>query len=287
MLSQNFISELEKELNHPIIDWTSVSGGDISEAYKLTTDKRSYFLKVNSSPRALNMFITEKLALDEIHSTHAIETPKVFSCEKIENSAYILMEYIETRGANKQDLEKLGSQLAKLHSCSSDHFGWASDNYIGSLNQSNKKHLHWTNFYVFERLLPQIKKAINNGMLDKNKIPTETKLVDSCSEFFGNVTPALLHGDLWSGNYVISTNGTPYLIDPATYYGDALVDIAMSKLFGGFGQTFYQAYHHVFTKSSIYNVKIEVYQLYYLLVHLNLFGSSYHNSVVSILNRYF
>ena len=99
--------------------------------------------------------------------------------------------------------------------------------------------------------------------------------------------PALLHGDLWSGNYLISESGTPYLIDPAVYYGDGLVDIAMSKLFGGFGHDFYSAYHEVISKPEAYEERIDLYQLYYLLVHLNLFGASYRSGVLRILSRYF
>jgi fructosamine-3-kinase len=96
-----------------------------------------------------------------------------------------------------------------------------------------------------------------------------------------------LHGDLWAGNYLISTDGTPYLIDPAAYYGHSLVDIAMSKLFGSFGQSFYDAYHEINPKSENYSQQIELYQLYYLLVHLNLFGSGYYSSVSSVLRKYF
>lgn len=124
-------------------------------------------------------------------------------------------------------------------------------------------------------------------MLSKREIPTEELMWSRLNELFPTVKPALLHGDLWSGNYLISTSGEPYLIDPATYYGHYEVDLAMSKLFGGFGSSFYEAHQAALLPEQQFEERTDIYQLYYLLVHLNLFGSSYYNSVCQILNRYF
>lgn len=124
-------------------------------------------------------------------------------------------------------------------------------------------------------------------MLSGKEIPTIEKFTALLSEISVNVKPSLLHGDLWGGNFLISTDGTPYLIDPATYYGHSMVDIAMTRLFGGFGTEFYDIYHEITGKPDRYEEQIELYQLYYLLVHLNLFGSGYYSSVSSILKRYF
>lgn len=147
-------------------------------------------------------------------------------------------------------------------------------------------HKTWSKFYWTERILPQLQLALDNRLLAKNEIPREEKAVKLFDAVFGTVQPSLLHGDLWSGNYLIASGGTPYLIDPATYYGHSMVDIAMSRLFGGFGQSFYDAYHEIMPKTEKYDEQIELYQLYYLLVHLNLFGRGYYEKVSAILRHF-
>ena len=181
-----------------------------------------------------------------------------------------------------------GTQLAKLHLNHKAKFGFTSDNFIGSLPQSNKQYSDWANFYWHERIAPQLKLAKQNNLLHASKIISEQTAIAVFEELLGkDVKPTLLHGDLWAGNYLIATDGTPYLIDPATYWGHSMVDIAMSKLFGGFGNEFYTAYHEIIPKTDNYNAQIDLYQLYFLLVHLNLFGRSYYGSVSSILKHYF
>ncbi|MFL1011187.1 fructosamine kinase family protein [Flavisericum labens] len=177
--------------------------------------------------------------------------------------------------------------MAKLHQCHSRNFGLDHNNFIGNLLQSNTEHKTWGNFYIYERLLPQLKLTKSKNLLHSNEIPPTETMVKSLSSLFRNIKPSLLHGDLWSGNYLISSDGTPYLIDPAVYYGHSEVDIAMTKLFGGFGEDFYDAYVESIPFTSDTTARIEIYQLYYLLVHLNLFGRSYYDSVKSILIKYF
>ena len=147
--------------------------------------------------------------------------------------------------------------------------------------------IHGQDFYIDERLLPQFDLAQSKGLLRSNEIPDKEIMKGNLNDLIKVVKPSLLHGDLWGGNFLIGKDGTPYLIDPAVYYGHHEVDIAMSKLFGGFGSAFYSAYYEVFPESSRINDRIEIYQLYYLLVHLNIFGSSYYGSVKQILNKYF
>ena len=201
--------------------------------------------------------------------------------------SFLILEWIESKRPDNKDFEELGKQLAALHQYSCKSFGLNHDNFIGSLNQTNKQHLNWTGFYIEERLLPQLHLAKAKGLLNPKEIPTTTTMQHFLKSLFKTVKPSLLHGDLWSGNYLISTNGAPYLIDPAVYYGHHEVDIAMTKLFGGFSNDFYKAYHDIIPKDTNTNQRIEIYQLYYLLVHLNLFGSSYYCSVTSILKRFF
>lgn len=286
-MKQNLIDHLSNTLNISIKSIQPVTGGDISRAYKIESSHNIYFLKANDKASALKMFQQEAIALQTISKTKTIKSPQVIQVASFENQSYILMEYVESKTPSNQDMALFGEQLAHLHLTHSDAFGFDTDNFIGSLPQSNKKHSVWLDFYIEERLVPQLKIAIQRQLLSPAEVPDLTAMKLKTADIFKDVQPSLLHGDLWSGNYLISKDGTPYLIDPATYFGHSEVDIAMSLLFGGFGDSFYQAYHTVIQKETHTKARIELYQLYYLLVHLNLFGSSYYNSVKRIISKYF
>ncbi|APY11741.1 fructosamine kinase [Seonamhaeicola sp. S2-3] len=286
MLSQDFKTHIEDQISEKIQTIKPVSGGDISEAYVITTKSQNYFIKINTSDK-LSMFKEEVNGLKAIANTKTIATPKIYQYGTFNNKSFVLMAWIDTKTPTSKDLKTLGTQLANLHKSTATHFGFKNDNFIGSLPQSNKKHQNWTNFYVEERLQPQLKLAKSKQLLNPAEIPSTNQLKNILKPLFTDVKPSLLHGDLWSGNYIIASNGTPYLIDPAVYYGHNEVDIAMTKLFGGFSNDFYNAYFKIFPANSNTNQRIEIYQLYYLLVHLNLFGSSYYGSVKSILKKHF
>lgn len=287
MLSKNFINHISSVLEESISKVQSVSGGDISKTYLLETPQQKYFLKVNSNNNALHMFNAEKTGLETIGNTNTIATPKVFASGIFQNEAFLILEYIASKSPKSKDFENLGHQLAALHKYQSSDFGFFDDNFIGSLPQHNNKNTNWEKFYISQRLLPQIELALSKKLLEQNDVPDTKTMHKVCKDLFKEVSPSLLHGDLWSGNYLISSDGKPYLIDPAVYYGHSEVDIAMSKLFGGFGTSFYEAYHVSFPKTQEFDARIELYQLYYLLVHLNLFGKSYYNSVKQIFKSYF
>lgn len=284
---KELISHISEKIGLSINSCHSVSGGDISSAYLLQTETRKFFLKVNSKPFALAMFRAEQKGLQAIEETKTIAVPHVHLVDSVEGKSFLLMDYVESKRPDSSDFKRLGTQLAQLHHCSNTDFGFPTDNFIGSLPQNNTSHKNWSEFYWTERVLPQLQLALDNRLLAINEIPREEKAVKLFDAVFGTVQPSLLHGDLWGGNYLIASGGTPYLIDPATYYGHSVVDIAMSKLFGGFSQSFYEAYHEIIPKTTNYETQIELYQLYYLLVHLNLFGSGYYSGVASILRRYF
>ena len=284
MVSQSFSKHIASVLNQPVTKWQAVSGGDIAAAYRITTATQQYFLKAHAN---LGMLQAEKLGLDTIAATNTIATPAVHHCDEWQGNAYLIMDFVETGSATSKDLETLGHQLAQLHQVSQQEFGFSADNFIGSLPQSNTKHNDWATFYVRERLDPQLELALSKNLLSRAEIPSTQIMINACNGLFGKVTPSLLHGDLWSGNYLIASDGTPYLIDPAVYYGHHEIDIAMSRLFGGFGSPFYEAYHQTFPVSANFQARIDLYQLYYLLVHLNLFGRSYYNAVKRIMNTYF
>jgi len=265
-----------------------ISGGDISKAFLLETNTERFFCKVNKGHRAFQMFQAEKAGLVAISETKSIAAPKVILCEELEAGALLVMEYIEPKRASSIDMALLGHQLGALHQLPvSDVFGWATDNFIGNLPQSNKTRTTWSEFYVQERLVPQIRLAQKSQKLSASEIPSEERLIKACEKLLPKTKPSLLHGDLWSGNYLIAQDGTPYLIDPATYFGHHEVDIAMTRLFGGFDSTFYNAYAEYFPEIGGEKERTDIYQLYYLLVHLNLFGGSYKASVSNILTHYF
>lgn len=284
---KNIIKHISEKINSNIVHYQSVAGGDISFAYLLETKTQRFFLKVNSKSFAKKMFEEEEKGLLAIENTNTIAVPHVHLVDELEGKSFLLMDFVESRRPNGKDYKHLGRDLAKLHSTKSENFGFSSDNFIGSLPQSNRLHADWAEFYWNERIAPQFQLARKNKSLEENFIPAKEDALNVFNQIFGEVEPMLLHGDLWGGNYLISTNGTPYLIDPAVYYGHSMVDIAMSRLFGGFDTEFYEAYHAVIPQSVYYQEQIEIYQLYYLLVHLNLFGRSYRGSVVNILERYF
>lgn len=286
MNSYDLKDVLSAELSLKIDSITPLSGGDISDAFCLETGQNKYFLKLNHEDFALDMFQKEQLGLEQIAGYDTIKVPQVFNVGTINGSAYVLMEFIQAGPKRQVNFNQFGIQLAKLHLQFGDSFGWQHHNYIGSLAQFNSKVSEWNDFYINERIAPQIKLAIDQNLLDKKNIPTLSKLMVVCNRLFLNAKPSPLHGDLWSGNFINDLSGTVYLIDPAFYFGYHEVDIAMSQLFGGFSSEFYEGYYSIFPKKNNHAERLELLQLYYLLVHLNLFGKSYVGQVMSILNRY-
>jgi len=285
-MTTEFQNHLSVILDQSIKNVFPISGGDISLAYQVKTESKVYFLKVNKGKEAFKMFQTEKRGLEAIAQTQTISVPKVYGCDTFENEAFLLMEFIESKSPSNQDFQNLGLKLAELHQCTNENFGLDFNNFIGSLPQRNTKNSDWTNFYIRQRLQPQLQLAKQSSLLSQNECPSENIMTKSLKHLFKDIKPSLLHGDLWSGNYVISNEGIPYLIDPAIYYGHSEVDIAMSKLFGGFGEDFYKAYNSIHSDDTKTTSRIEIYQLYYLLVHLNLFGKSYYSSVIQILRKF-
>ncbi len=287
-MEKYLIDHIGFRLGAPIKAASRLSGGDISQAFLLETGSGRFFCKVNQDSSAHAFFVAEKEGLEAISKTNTIAVPQVLLCEESDFGAFMLMEYIEPGDATSMDMALFGRQLGALHlAYGAGSYGWNTDNFIGSLPQSNQKYTDWNVFYSKERLLPQFMLAKDRMLLRSPEIPSETALLKTCQNLFPETKPSLLHGDLWSGNYLISKNGTPYLIDPAVYFGHHEVDIAMTRLFGGFGPDFYGAYAERFPEVGGESARTDLYQLYYLLVHLNLFGKSYYSSVSSILKKYF
>jgi len=277
---------LSSKLNLSIKSIKPISGGDISESYCLETNREKYFLKLNQEPFAQDMFEKEMLGLETIASYNLLRVPKVIQVGQINNAAFLVMEFIEGNVKKSVNSRQFGTQLAEFHLQFDDLFGWEYNNYIGSLHQRNSSSSEWSGFYIQQRLAPQIKLAIDQNLLDKDITPSISTLFSICNRLFLNAKASPLHGDLWSGNYISNSEGEVFIIDPAFYFGHHEIDIAMSLLFGGFSKEFYDAYHSIIPIQSDHEERIQFLQLYYLLVHLNLFGKSYLGSVMSILNKY-
>ena len=264
----------------------SVHGGSINHTAMVVAGKKSFFLKWNHAVPE-NFFEKEMEGLNALRQAdHDIIIPNVIATGEAGGSGitFLLMEYIES--SDTGDSFNFGAELAQLHLNQSDHFGFHSDNFIGSLHQSNRNQDRWKDFFHSERLLPQLKLAVDTGKIEYRIMNHLEKLYSRLDDLLPAAKPSLLHGDLWGGNYLFNVDGNAVLIDPAVYYGHPEMDLAFSKMFGGFTKDFYRGYESVSPLEPGFNERISVYNLYPLLVHVNLFGGSYVDQVRAILQNY-
>jgi len=251
-----------------------VAAGNLNQAIFLSTEKGDYFLKTNYESQA-DIFEKEALALEYLKAHTSLYIPSVYGFGKVNELNYLLTEWIPSGRKSGGYWEILGQGLAQLHMVTSKNFGLDHDNYIAVLPQINTPKATWTEFFISQRLEPILGKAFYDGLIEKKFMDKFRGIYSKLPSVFPNEIPALLHGDLWSGNVMESAIGEPVLIDPAIYFGNREVDLAFSKLFGGFDSRFYQAYEDVFPLEPGFEDRVKIYNLYPLLVHLNLFGKSY------------
>lgn len=262
-----------------------VYGGDINSTFIIETTAGNYFIKLNKG-FFQDMFQKEFEGLKLLASVNSIKVPQPILYGDFDNQIFLVMEAIEKGSASKNFWERFASGLATIHKQSASYFGLDSDNYIGSLSQSNKKHDTWTSFYAEERIMPLVVKAYSQNKLSKNEVELAEKLCNKLDNLMPHEKASLLHGDLWSGNFTADKNGEPVIYDTAVYYGHREMDIAMTKLFGGFDNSFYDYYNESFPLQNQWKQRLDLFQLYPLLVHLILFGEHYYHSVTSILKKY-
>jgi fructosamine-3-kinase len=267
------------------IDLMPVGGGSINECSGVVADDHyRFFLKQNSAKKFPHLFEKEKKGLEYLASFNFIRVPLVVKTLEHDGQQLLLMEYIREGNRTAGFWRKFGEQLALLHQQSSKKFGFHEDNYMGSLHQANQEEENWIDFFKRHRLQPQLELANSKGYYILND-PFH-KLYQKLDNFFDPEPPALLHGDLWGGNFLCDETQNPVLIDPAVYYGHRSVDLAMSTLFGGFDNEFYSTYNYHFPLPANHEEQWEVCNLYPLLVHLNLFGRSYLARIENILRKY-
>lgn len=289
MISEEKIKKrIEEKLGSKIKSFSSLSGGCISDAFKISTENgTSFFLKYNPSA-SNNMFLKEANGLRELDKSNAIKIPEVLSVDE----DYILLEFIASGNRKKNFFEDFGKSFAEMHKFKSDSFGFYENNYIGSNPQINipdeKEKSDWTAFYLNKRILFQLQLAEKLGNSTDELRKGISKLENKIEDIIGHNSekPSLLHGDLWAGNYMIDQNGNAVLIDPAAYYGHREADLGMTKLFGGFNSEFYKAYNESFPLEDGFDYRENIYKLYHVLNHLNLFGGGYYSQAISLIKFY-
>jgi fructosamine-3-kinase len=264
-----------------------VGGGSINDTYLVTLNgDKKYFLKLNSANRFPGLFQKEKNGLEFIARQNCILTPPVLFYEINENYQLLLLEWVEAGTRSESFWKKFGEQLAQLHHISHHQFGFTEDNYMGSLPQANTLTGNWTRFFIDCRMKPQINLAIEKNYLGKQEAGSFDSLFKKLDTIFNDESPSLLHGDLWSGNFMCNEQSLPVLVDPAVYFGNRSMDLAMTTLFGGFDKFFYDSYHYHFPLPVNYPEQWEVCNLYPLLIHLNLFGEGYLGDIVRTLKKW-
>ncbi|HLG34943.1 MAG TPA: fructosamine kinase family protein [Bacteroidia bacterium] len=269
-----------------ILHSVSLGGGCINNAVKIETTSGIFFLKWNDAKKFPSMFEAEAKGLMLLKSVKAIGIPEVIATGEAGIYSFIILEFIETGKKQKNFWQDFGSSLAHVHKHTSELFGLNHDNYIGSLPQSNTEKKLWTEFFISERLEKQISLAINSGAINNSTIQQFNNLFKRLPEIIPKEKPSLLHGDLWNGNFMTGADGYARLIDPAVYYGHREMDLGMTKLFGGFSEEFYEAYDNTFPLQPGFSERIDIHNLYPLLVHVNLFGGGYLQEVKNILKRF-
>lgn len=281
---------LADQQNIEIRNVQSVSGGSINQAVKLQTNKGDLFLKWNRSADP-DMFGKEFQGLNLLREADTnLYIPEVLSYydQKGDIPGFLLMEF--TTPAKTDPAKKasagFGQQLALLHQHTRRKFGLDTDNYIGKLPQSNSSHDSWPEFFIQERIEPQLELAVNNKIMNSTLVSHWEHLAAHLTDIFPDAQPSLLHGDLWSGNYFFNSSGQAVLIDPAVYYGHPEMELSFTRMFGGFSKVFYDAYESVTPLEAGFADRIPVYNLYPLMVHANLFGGHYANQATSFLQQY-
>lgn len=253
---------------------TPQGGGCINQSFCISSHAGPiYFVKLNTAGK-LPMFIAEARGLNELAASKAIRVPRPIAHGICDAHSFLVLEYIDLNG--RADMALLGAQLAQLHRTQANQHGWHQDNTIGVTPQSNNWSNDWITFWREQRLGIQLELTKRNGLTGKLQQLGEI-LSARLDEFFVGYqpVPSLLHGDLWGGNHGFTTQGIPVLFDPAPYYGDRETDIAMTELFGGFGISFYTAYRTAYPLHTDYKLRRDLYNLYHLLNHANLFGGGY------------
>jgi len=269
------------------IHFSSVGGGCINETYQLKMGAQQFFCKLNSASKFPHLFEKEKTGLELIAAQNIIKTPNVVHCFESGDQQVLLLEWIQEGEKTGSFWKLFGEQLASLHQTSDESFGLDENNYMGSIPQYNQPTDNWIDFFIQRRLQPLIEKCFHENLLAPKHGSQFEKLYKEISSVFDeHQKPSLLHGDLWSGNFMCNQDSKPVLIDTAIYFGHPSADLGMTTLFGGFDSQFYEAYNFHSPFPSKYKEQWKICNLYPLLIHLLLFGKSYLSQIEQTLHSY-
>jgi len=262
----------------------SVGGGCINTAVTLSDGIYSYFVKLNRAD-LLPMFEAEAAGLTELAASGTLRIPRPLCTGVALGQAYLAMELIELGGRPAGGAAQAGRLLAAMHRTTRPQFGWARDNTIGATPQRNTPDSNWARFWAELRLGPQLDLAARNGYGGALQRTGEALLASLPALLEHAPAGSLLHGDLWGGNMAFARDGEAVIFDPAVYYGDREADLAMTELFGGFGGDFYAAYREAWPLDAGYATRRDLYNLYHVLNHLNLFGGGYLGQARDLMGR--
>jgi fructosamine-3-kinase len=274
-------TSIESALGSAIRDMRPVSGGNIHAAYRLTlTDGRRVFVKTKTGSNA-DIFPTEARGI-ALLGQGPLRVPKVI----VSDASFLALEWIDSSAPARDADEKLGRGLAQLHRIGTSFFGLDHDNFLASIPQDNTRCRDWPSFYGERRLVPLLRRVRARGLATPHIERRMERVLADLTRLSGpEEPPALLHGDLWSGNLLHDERGLPVLIDPAVYGGHREVDLAMMRLFGGFSPTVFEAYADEWPLCAGHEERVALYQLVPLLAHVVLFGGSYVGALESALDR--
>ena len=263
-----------------------VSGGSINQTFRVSTLSHTLFCKTNSATKFPHLFEKEARGLILLGQQDVIKVPAVKEVFEMEGQQVLLLEWIKSGEKTNSFWKTFGQCLATLHHIHNASCGLDYDNYMGSIPQQNKPAANWTHFFSEQRIQPLVHQCVQKNLLAVKQVQLFEKLYLRLPELFNEEPPSLLHGDLWSGNFMCNEHSEPVLIDPAIYYGHRSMDLAMTTLFGGFHASFYESYHYHYPLPANYTEQWKVCNLYPLLIHLALFGSSYRQQIDSTLKQF-
>ncbi|MDG1279482.1 MAG: fructosamine kinase family protein [Algoriphagus sp.] len=262
-----------------------IAAGNHNQGIQLKSSIGAFFLKLNFDHER-DILTKEANGLRILKKSTFLKVPETYGSGRIGDYNYLLSEFIPTGRYQLDYWENLGIGLAHLHLTESNRFGFEEDNYIASIHQKNNQCSNWADFFIEQRLEPLAGKAYFDKLIPLEFLKKFQEIYPKIESIFPDEKPALIHGDLWSGNVLSNSSGEPCLIDPAVYFGHREMDLAFSRLFGGFDSLFYESYESVFPLESGFDSRMGIYNLYPLLVHLNLFGSAYLPGIERIVNRF-
>lgn len=263
-----------------------MSGGSINKVFKVESSDGQFVMKLNSSAQYPELFSSEAKGLAILSDTKTISCAEVIGICELKTNQVLILNYIPSGAKESNFFENFAVRLAQLHQHTALYYGLDHDNYIGRLPQKNNKEISAIDFFINQRLLPQLDLAMTHQTINMELRNNFDTLFLKMESLLPNEPPSLIHGDLWNGNFVVGDEGNVVLIDPAVSYFSREADIAMTKFFGGFDESFYASYHQAFPLQPHWEKRIPLWNLYPLLVHFNLFGGSYLNEVKACVKHF-